>query len=280
MKRIIILLLLVLSLNGCTKIKIIGANFPSLFANQVGRFDIAYGKQPWQKLDVYYPKTARSKKPVIVFFYGGRWQYGSKGDYRFAADAFTERGYVVVIADYVKYPEGKYPQFVQDGAEAVKWTHENIWKYNGDKDKIFVMGHSAGAYIGAMITANKQYGVKSYIKGFAGLAGPYKLKFEGELKEEFDPVFNNPANYASISVPTYMKQKSAPMLFLWGKDDIRINKDQLEIMQNAAKKVGTKTQVKEYDGVDHVGIVAALSQVKRDLAPVVDDVDGFFRGAK
>lgn len=265
---------------SCTRIKIIGANFPSLFANQVVNFDIQYGKEEWQKLDVFYPKPVKQDSPVIIFLYGGRWQFGSKGDYRFAADAFTEKGYVVVIPDYVKYPEGKYPQFLTDGAEAAKWTYKNIHKYYGDGKKIFIVGHSAGGYNGAMLAANKRFGVSKYIKGFAGLAGAYELHPTGKWKEELGPVFDYPKNYYNVSVTKFVHKNQPPMILLWGRDDKTVMKEQLLALQKANKKVGAKTETRVYDGIDHVNLVAALSQVRRDWAPVVNDVTEFFSKIK
>jgi acetyl esterase/lipase len=280
MKRIVIVLILVLSLNGCTRIKIIGANFPALFAQQVANFDVAYGEKPHQKLDVYYPKNGKSDNPVIVYFYGGRWQFGSKGDYRFAADAFTERGYVVVIPDYVKYPEGKYPEFIQDGAEAIKWADKNIHQYKGDARHLYVVGHSAGGYIGAMLTANKKYGVSNKIDAFAGLAGAYHFTATELFQKEFAPIFDNPANLEDISVNKYVRKNQAPMLLLWGEDDKTVFKDHLDSLAGTIKKRGGKVQVKTYTAIDHVGIVATLSQIRRERAPVVDDVDKFFRSVR
>src|SRR6185312_13484382 len=96
------------------------------------------------KLDVYMPADNASSHPVIVFFYGGSWKNGSRSDYRFAAEAFTSRGYVVVIPDYIKYPAAKYPAWQLDGAQAVVWVHDNITRYGGDASALFVLGHSAG----------------------------------------------------------------------------------------------------------------------------------------
>ena len=284
MKRLVILLFIVFAAASCTRVKITAANFPSLFSDQIGSYDIVYGDKTWQKLDVYRPYNDNKKNPVIIFLYGGRWQYGSKNDYRFAADAFTQRGYVVVIPDYVKYPEGKYPQFIEDGAKAVAWTRQNIWKYDGDINKINVMGHSAGAYIGAMLATDEVYlknegGSYKWIKAFAGLAGPYELRFTEEYKKEFDPIFDNPSDYGAICVPTYVSKNTPPMLLLRGSKDNKVDDHHAKVLEEAVKKQGGKVETKTYKGIDHVGIVATLSQLRRESAPVAEDVDNFFKKA-
>ncbi len=283
MKRLVILLILAaLTVSACTRIKVVGANFPSLFSDQVGVYDVKYGKEEWQKLDVYKPFNDNAKNPVIVFFYGGRWQYGSKNDYRFAADAFTERGYVVVVADYVKYPQGKFPMFIEDGAKAVAWVRENIWRYNGDSKNINIVGHSAGAYIGAMLATDEKYlkkegGNYKWINSFIGLAGPYELRFTEEYKEEFDPIFDNPKDYGAICVPTYVSKNTPPMLLLRGDKDDRVDSHHAEVLVSAVNGSGGRVSTKTYENIDHVGIVAALSQIRRDRAPVAKDIDDFIK---
>jgi len=81
---------------------------------------------------------------VVIFFYGGEWQAGEKGDYRFAAEALTSEGFIAVLPDYRIYPEVTFPAFVQDGARAVRWVHDNIAAFGGDPGRIYLMGHSGG----------------------------------------------------------------------------------------------------------------------------------------
>ena len=119
-------------------------------------FDISYGEGARHKLDVYWPRE-KTAAPVVVFFYGGKWEYGAKEWYRFVAATLASRGFVVVVPDYRLYPEVKYPAFVIDGANVVRWTQENISAYGGDRRRLFVMGHSAGAYIAAILALDPQW---------------------------------------------------------------------------------------------------------------------------
>ena len=88
----------------------------------------------------------------MIFFYGGSWDTGSKNDYLFVAQALAASGYTVVIPDYRLYPAVRFPAFVDDGARAVRWTADRV-----GTDKVFVMGHSAGAHIALMLAANTPY---------------------------------------------------------------------------------------------------------------------------
>ena len=107
--------------------------------------DVPFGPYPNGGLDVYArPAPPGAKRPVLVFFYGGGWANGRRQDYGFAARAYAARGFVVVLPDYRKVPGVRFPVFLQDGAAAIRWTHDNIARFGGDPDKIVTAGHSAG----------------------------------------------------------------------------------------------------------------------------------------
>ena len=153
---------------------------------------IAYGEGARRTLDVYRPSAAAAA-PVVVFFYGGSWQSGHKEMYLFVAAALARRGYVIVVPDYRVYPEVRYPDFLDDGARAVRWAKDNAARFGGDPQKLFVMGHSAGAYIAAMLALDGRWLQKvdlapdRDIAGLIGISGPYDFLplSDGTLKTIF-----------------------------------------------------------------------------------------------
>ena len=118
--------------------------------------DFPYARGARHGLDICRPKSA-SAAPIVVFFYGGGWRSGRKKIYRYAARALARRGYVAVLPDYRVYPEAKYPDFLEDGARAVRWVKDNASRFGGDPGKIFLMGHSAGAHIAAMLSVDGRW---------------------------------------------------------------------------------------------------------------------------
>lgn len=140
--------------SACSPLKMLNALTPD------GTFDktegIAYGSDPRQKLDVYVPRRTVENAPVVVFFYGGSWNSGSRSDYSFVGEALASRGIVAVLADYRLYPQVRYPSFLEDGAKAVAWTHEHIRQFSGDPKRLYLMGHSSGAYNVAMLALEPQ----------------------------------------------------------------------------------------------------------------------------
>ena len=158
--KLIIALASSLLLSGCASTGLYVLNYGlKLKPDHDVTKDIAFGDKAWQKLDVHTSGSNQEQaKPVLIFFYGGSWDSGKKEMYFFAADAFVRRGYVVVIPDYVKYPQARFPMFIEDGAAAVAWTKQNIKRFGGDPEQVFIAGHSAGAHLGGLLlTDNNIY---------------------------------------------------------------------------------------------------------------------------
>lgn len=113
--------------------------------------DISYGTDPQRHLlDVHVPDKKPTNAPVVVFFHGGGLIAGNKNDvgefvYGNVLDFFARNGIVGVNATYRLAPAHPWPAGAEDVGAAVAWVHKNIAKYGGDPNKIFVMGHSAGA---------------------------------------------------------------------------------------------------------------------------------------
>jgi len=160
---------------------------------------IPYGEGARRTLDIYRPNAATAS-PVVVFFYGGNWQSGDKEMYLFLAAALARRGYVTVVPDYRVYPGARYPQFIEDGALAVRWVRDNAARFGGDPQRLFVMGHSAGAYIAAMLAFDRRWlravGLSPGrdIAGLICIAGPYDfLPLEDETLKVIFGGANAPA---------------------------------------------------------------------------------------
>lgn len=240
---------------------------------------VRFGDQPRQQLDVWAPANAQGKKlPVLIFYYGGSWRWGSRSHYGFVGRAFAARGYVVVIPDYRLVPQVHFPTFLEDSAAATAWAQANAARLGGDPRQIYLIGHSAGAYNAAMIALDARYlraagGDPANISGVIGLAGPYDfLPFDpGAAQNAFgqapEPAQTQPINFVRADAP--------PMLLLHGAEDkvVRIrNSTSLGEKLNA---IGAKADVKIYSGADHPDLVLALSKPLRKRAPVLADINAF-----
>jgi acetyl esterase/lipase len=240
--------------------------------------DVPYGPHPRQRLDVYAPLSASGPAPVVMFFYGGSWNSGRRQDYAFVGHALAARGLVAVIADYRLVPEIRFPAFVEDGAQAARWMHDGIAAHGGDPARIALMGHSAGAYIAAMLALNTRFLRKAGVdprdvKALVGLAGPYDFLplTEPITRPTFgsapDPAQTQPVNFARSGAP--------PALLATGSADDTVKPRNSQALAARLKAAGSSASVRSYEGVDHAGILLALSRLLRDRAPVLDDVTAF-----
>jgi acetyl esterase/lipase len=252
---------------------------PAFSGTKIER-DKSYGQEAWQRLDIYTPPApAERKRPVIVFFYGGRWTHGAKENYRFAGDTFARRGYIAVIPDYSKYPGVRFPAFAEDGAKALAWVYGRIADYGGDRDRIFVTGHSAGAHIGALLAADPHYLARegkdrsAVIRGFAGLAGPYAFT---PSEPDLEDIFGPPEHYPAMQVTTFIDGTQPPMLLLYGGADTTVRRYNLDRLEARIREKGGIVKSIVYPGVGHGWIAGALSWINFFGPPVPDDMLAFF----
>jgi acetyl esterase/lipase len=110
-----------------------------------------------QKLNVFAPKKSKTSKSVLVFIHGGSWNSGKRSLYNFFGNRLARKGVVTVIIDYPLSPAVTYYEMAQASAEAINWTKQNIGRYGGEPERIFISGHSAGGHIAALLTVDDRY---------------------------------------------------------------------------------------------------------------------------
>lgn len=241
--------------------------------------DVAYGPGARNKLDIYRPAQAAAGSPVVVFFYGGNWTTGQRGDYAFVGRALAARGIVVVIPDYRLYPEVRYPDFLDDSAQAVAWTSKEIARYGGDPARLFVMGHSAGAYIAAMLALDsrwlgKQGIAPTALSGWIGLAGPYD--FLPIVNPTIRPVFHFPHTPVESQPINHVGGANLPALLIAANKDSLVNPVRnTGALAARLRAAGAPVEELYYNGVNHITLVASLAAPLRVLAPTVDVVARF-----
>jgi acetyl esterase/lipase len=273
-----VLSLVLLALAGCTALTVYNEMVPQDRGKEVVTRDVAYGGARRQKLDIYTPAKSVSTRDVVVFFYGGSWKLGRKEEVSFVANALTQRGYVVVVPDYRLVPEVTYPAFVDDTAKAIAWTYRNIATYGGNPRRMFVSGHSAGAYNAMMVALAPEFLARerlspSIMQGVIGISGPYDflpLDYIA-LHRAFDSAApdlaaTQPVNRAAESRGT------PPVLLLAGEAETMVPPKNQRNMAAALKKAGKPVQVKLYPGVRHLDTLFAFSKTGRKKASVLDDM--------
>lgn len=229
-------------------------------------------------LDVYAPKQGLDA-PMAVFFYGGGWEEGAKADYRFAAMALARRGIVTAVPDYRLYPDVRFPDFIHDGAKAVRWARRNATEFGADPGLIFLIGHSAGAYIATMLALDRtklDQASLAALAGVVGLAGPYDfLPLKSDvLKRIFAPAGGDLSSSQPIS---YARGDSAPMLLIAGLADKTVRPDNSRRLAARLRALGGQAETCLYKRIDHTLVMGAFSPLLRPLAPSLHDTLAFIK---
>ena len=265
---------------GCTKFDLLDATVPRW--GSIRSNNVSYGPLPRQKLDVYRPRGVAPAAPIVIFFYGGDWQTGCKGGYRFVAQALTSSGLIAVLPDYRLYPDVTFPAFVKDGALAVQWVHDHASQIGGDPARVYLMGHSAGAHIAALLTLDGRYlrdvGLdRSAIRATVGLSGPYDFVPPPDDRPVFGMSRASTQPDPAIEPIQFVDGHEPPMLLIHGDRDTTVNPVNSIELAKRIRDAGGEVKLIMYPGVDHVGVVLALAWPFRWIAPTVPDVIQFIR---
>ena len=266
-------------LTACSGADLLNATVPTDTYQAID--GLAYGVEQRQRLDIYRPATQVAQAPLVVFFYGGSWSSGERADYRFVGEALASRGIVAVVADYRLSPAVRYPVFLQDSAHALRWAFDHAADYGADPARVFVMGHSAGAYNAAMLALDKRWLkmvdlTPSRLAGWIGLAGPYDFLPIGDAQTRV--AFSWPDTPADSQPLVHASAASPRALLLAAEHDTVVNPQRSTVaMAERLKASGVRVESALYDSVSHVTLLASMASVLRGRAPVLQRVSDFVR---
>jgi acetyl esterase/lipase len=243
-----------------------------------------------RQLNIYYQayrpaKTVTPKaKDVIVFIHGGSWSSGKKDTYWWLGRNFARKGVVAVTINYGLAPVNQYEKMADDCANAVKWVQQHIAQYGGDPKRIFVMGHSAGGHLAALINADPRYfkraGIQNPIRGII-LDDPFGLDIKEYLAtavkdhwyDDFIRTFTtDSAVWEKASPLHYITQVKNPHLIFYGARTYPAIQIQSERMNKVLTQQKVPVSLKVIKGKKHVGMIAQMIFGGNQL---YDDILGF-----
>ena len=230
---------------------------------------VAYAPERDLRLDIYRPEgTAGQAAPTVVFFYGGGWQRGERGQYQFVGRQLARNGGLAIVADYRTWPDAVFPGFVEDGARAVAWAHMHAARYGGDAARLYVAGHSAGAQIAALLGTDPVYldahGLSpSQLAGVIGLAGPYDFEITGRYRAVFGP----PSQWPQAQAVRHVTGDEPPFLLIHGEDDRVVEARDSRQLAGRLREAGGEATLVMLPGAGHSAPVLGLYDP--DRAPEV-----------
>lgn len=267
------------AVTACAPTATLNALVPS--GSHVLTADVPYGASPRQRSDIYRPTTPppAGGYPMVVFFYGGSWNRGDRRDYAFVGEALASRGVLAMVADYRLYPEVRYPDFLVDSAQALAQALSRAQSLGADPARVFVMGHSAGAYNAAMLALDGRWLAAAghaprELAGWIGLAGPYD--FLPIRNPDVQPVFHHPDYPANSQAIDFAKPGSPPSFVgAAAKDSLVDPQRNSARMASLLQAAAVPVTYRVYDRANHVTLAGAFAGPLRWIAPVLDDVVDF-----
>jgi acetyl esterase/lipase len=211
----------------------------------------------------------------VVFYYGGNWSAGSRAMYRFVGAALAVRGCIAIIPDYRLFPEVRFPDFLRDSALAARWAFDNAPALGAASGRLFLMGHSAGAYNAAMLALDPQWleavGMRPArdLAGVIGIAGPYD--FLPLQDEDLKVTFGPPEQLSQTQPINFVDGQNPPMLLLQGDSDTTVQPGNTRRLAERIRQRGGRVETRFYAGVGHEAIAGALSGSLTFLAPTLKD---------
>jgi len=265
------------SLSACSTVGVLNAVEPRF--GVVTTRDLIYQPGPRGGLDIYRPRQANGSAPIIVFIYGGGWDQGAKADYAFIGDALASKGFVTFIPDYRLYPEVRWPAFLEDNAKAVRWVRDHAAEFGGDADKLFLVGHSAGAYNAVMLSLDRRWlaavgmDPRRDLRGVIGLAGPYD--FLPLRSDELKTIFGPPESRPATQPINYVDGQGPPLFLATDDGDKVVDPGNTTRLADKIRAHGGSVETKTYSGLNHALVLGVVAAPLRFLAPVLKDMTTF-----
>jgi acetyl esterase/lipase len=211
--------------------------------------------------------------PMLLFVHGGGWSIGDKSQFGWVGEQLAAQGMLVALTNYRLSPAVQHPAHTQDVARAVAWLYRNGPLSGGDPARLYVMGHSAGAQMAALVALDRTYlGVEGLtpanIRSVVGIAGPaYDLDTPyaaTPMASLLYPAFGPDTSRWSLAAPLHYVQPYAPSFFLiHGSNDQQAPLSSTQAMATALQQQGVPTKVELLQGPDHMGVLSAALPLVR-----------------
>ncbi|MGB1311064.1 MAG: alpha/beta hydrolase [Leucothrix sp.] len=273
---LLLLLFVTLTITGCANVKKTAAINALVPTEGFMRQQVSYGRHPDQVLDLYLPKVDNPKIP-IVYVYGSAWRKKfEKADFVFVAQALTSLGHPVILPEHRRYPDVKFPVFIEDIADAISYVERHNIGLAKPFNEFVLMGHSSGAHTAALLATDQRYfkqrRINATLKGLIAMSGPYDLPMNDA---EVAPIFKTTAKQAKPVLN--VRRGMPPTLLLHGMADTRVPAYHAERFRDALRSNGNAVTTRLYRGVDHEKLIGGVAEPLRFLNNSFADIRAFLR---
>lgn len=239
---------------------------------------LRYGAHPRHVLDLVLPRLVTPATPLVVFFHGGSWAFGARGDYLFLGRALAAEGVAVALPDYRLWPDARWPDFIEDGAEALAWLRD---AREAPRGPVFVMGHSAGGFIAAALALDPRWmgEARETLGGAVLVSAPIAWQPENEpLRSIFAPA---PGGRIEAVGDRAALRAAPPLLLVHGTADTVVGAFHSKDLARDVATAGGRVRLRLVEGAGHIAPMVALAAPARRYgwvkADAWDAVAGFLR---
>jgi acetyl esterase/lipase len=286
---------------ACLSLKLSAQTFnpvKDVFPTGTEHYDnIPYANDTLKKhlLDVYVPPTGKSSYPVVVWIHGGAWmsndKYADMGYMKNTLREFIEKGYAVASIDYRWSTMAIFPAQIRDCNQALEFLYQNADKYKLDRNRMALIGFSAGGHLANLAGLSNNNKVKDFysngknphfkIKVVLDFYGPSDfLTFTGrDSKDPHNPitlllggmVADNESKAKKASPITYIDKNDPPFLIVQGEKDESVNPDQAILLSQKLKAAGVKNDLIIVPNAPHYGVMFDTENIRQKIFEYLGD---------
>jgi acetyl esterase/lipase len=218
-----------------------------------------YGDGDERTVDVYTPKSPTTARPVAVFLHGGAWQHGERRDFADVGVELAKRGFVVFVASYRLAPRSRWPAQLEDADAVVDLALREGPKFGGDKAKLVVVGHSAGAQMAALTALHrKDIAALALLSGVFDLKAPLdEAQADGGFAAFIAPVFDRAVLETASPLVAWKSKLGVPILLATAERDYRAMRAQTATMRAHLSSLGENVAFVDVPRVDHYALVTS-----------------------
>ncbi len=228
-----------------------------------------YGDTRAESLDLF--RTHRTPAPILVFVHGGAWRLLSARDSAFPAETFVRAGAHYVALDFALLPSVALDQMVDQVRSAIAWLYRYADQFGGDRNRIFVSGHSSGAHLAAAVVTTDwkaRFGLpQDVVKGALCCSGIYDLE-PVRLSARNDYVQLDAALVEALSPLRHLANLRCPLAVAIGERESDEFKRQAREFAAAIDRHGVPVALFEGPGLNHFEIVTTLASPTGLLARI------------
>jgi acetyl esterase/lipase len=237
--------------------------------------DVAYGPDKRQQYNLFAPESGKNF-PLLVFVHGGGWDSGNKAGYDFVGHGFAAKGYLTAVIEYRLVPDVHYPVFVEDTVRAVAHLRAQAASLGGDASRVYLVGHSAGAYNIVQAMLDPAYAVDmKFVRAASALAGPYDF-LPLNLSPLTQRAFGQHPKPEDTQPATHLRADQPPLLLLHGTDDDLVPPGSSQTFYGKVIAAGARAEIKLFPNTNHISILGDLSRPFRYRSTTYADTIAFF----